>query len=164
MAEEKLKSIRRFGSRYGRTPKKRFGKIEEIQRSLHKCPFCRNIQVKRLSVGIWQCKKCEMKFTGKAYTISKKKIKTEANENEIIVDDDYDLDEDKEFQGVVPDKGKELKVDEPTDSEEVKEDESDDVDSENINDEETDDNSEDDFENDEDTESNTEDDESEKEN
>jgi large subunit ribosomal protein L37Ae len=109
MAEAKLKSIRRFGSRYGRTPKKRFGKIEQVQRSLHKCPFCSNVKVKRMAAGIWQCRKCDKKFTGKAYTISKRKRKVEAVAEDVIIDDDYDL-EQEEFQGVVPDKGKELKV------------------------------------------------------
>jgi len=71
MAEEKAKSIKRFGPRYGRTIKKRFGKLEVEQRKLHKCPFCNQIKVKRLSRGIWQCRKCDSKFTGKAYTLAK---------------------------------------------------------------------------------------------
>src|SRR3989338_5800090 len=75
MAEtkEKIGSIRRFGARYGRTPRLRFGKIEQEQRKHHKCPYCMNVTVKRLSAGIWECKKCNAKFTGKAYTIKKKK-------------------------------------------------------------------------------------------
>ena len=60
MAEtkEKIGSIRRFGARYGRTPRLRFGKIEQEQRKHHKCPYCMNVTVKRLSAGIWECKKC----------------------------------------------------------------------------------------------------------
>ncbi|MBD3202757.1 50S ribosomal protein L37ae [Candidatus Woesearchaeota archaeon] len=62
-------SVKRFKARYGRTPKIRFGKIEKSQRKLHKCPYCHKKKVKRISVGIWKCKKCDNKFTGKAYTL-----------------------------------------------------------------------------------------------
>jgi len=73
MAEtKKLKSIRRFGARYGRKTKQRFGIIEEEQRKKHKCPYCNAQKVKRVSFGIWECKKCGSKFTGKAYSIAKK--------------------------------------------------------------------------------------------
>ena len=70
MAEaQKIKSTKRFGARYGRTIKRNFAKIEHEQRKLHKCPYCNKEAVKRISTGIWYCKKCEAKFTGKAYTI-----------------------------------------------------------------------------------------------
>ena len=69
---EKLGSAKRFGARYGRTVKHNFARIEKEQRALHKCPYCNNDSVKRLSAGIWECRKCNAKFAGKAYTISKK--------------------------------------------------------------------------------------------
>ena len=74
MAErkEKLGSVKRFGARYGRKLKLKFSKIEAEQRKLHKCPYCNKIAVKRIAVGIWHCKKCNAKFTGKAYSITKK--------------------------------------------------------------------------------------------
>ncbi len=75
MAEQqKFGSIKRFGARYGRTTKQRFGEVEKEQRKLHKCPYCHNIKVKRLSAGIWYCKKCKTKFTGRAYSIKEKII------------------------------------------------------------------------------------------
>ena len=64
-------SVKRFGARYGRNIKEKFGKIESEQRRLHKCPYCNFVKVKRASLGIWQCKKCGVKFTSKAYTVSK---------------------------------------------------------------------------------------------
>lgn len=58
---------KRFGVRYGSTIKKRVTKVETRQRRKHKCPFCGRFAVKRESVGIFSCKKCKKKFTGKAY-------------------------------------------------------------------------------------------------
>jgi len=69
---KKLGSIRRFGARYGRTVKHRFGKIESEQRKRHKCPYCSSVSVKRLAIGIWECRKCKSKFTGKAYSVTEK--------------------------------------------------------------------------------------------
>ena len=81
-AEEKLGlgSVKRFGARYGRKLKLKFSTIEAEQRKLHKCPYCSKIAVKRVAVGIWKCKKCNAKFTGKAYSISKKITSKEAEE------------------------------------------------------------------------------------
>jgi len=67
-------SIKRFGPRYGRTIKQKFGEIEAESRKKHKCPYCHQVKVKRISSGIWHCRKCDAKFTGKAYTISKKTV------------------------------------------------------------------------------------------
>jgi large subunit ribosomal protein L37Ae len=66
---QKIKAMKRFGARYGRTVKTNFGKIETEQRKLHKCPYCNKTSVKRLAVGIWNCRKCDAKFTGRAYTL-----------------------------------------------------------------------------------------------
>ena len=79
-AEEKLGSVKRFGTRYGRKPKIKFSKIETEQRKLHKCPYCNKIAVKRVAVGIWKCRKCLAKFAGKAYSISKKILAAETKE------------------------------------------------------------------------------------
>lgn len=72
--QKKFGSIKRFGARYGRTTKQRFGEIEKEQRKLHKCPYCHNIKVKRLALGIWYCGKCKTKFTGRAYSVKEKLI------------------------------------------------------------------------------------------
>tara|TARA_Y100000310_G_scaffold93787_2_gene91338 strand:- start:16086 stop:16457 length:372 start_codon:yes stop_codon:yes gene_type:complete len=68
---QKLGSAKRFGARYGTRPKHKFAKIEKEQRKKHKCPYCNALKVKRVVIGIWHCKRCNAKFTGKAYTVSK---------------------------------------------------------------------------------------------
>ncbi len=67
----KLGSAKRFNARYGRRVKHKLAKVEAIQRKNHKCPYCHAEKVKRIAMGIWECKKCGSKFTGKAYTIAK---------------------------------------------------------------------------------------------
>ncbi len=86
MAEiEKYGSVKRFGARYGRKLKERFGKIELEQRKKQKCPYCSAPKVKRIAVGIWECRKCKTKFTGKAYSVSKKiTFKEETKESPVI--------------------------------------------------------------------------------
>ena len=93
---EKLGSVKRFGARYGRKPKLKFSKIETEQRKLHKCPYCSKISVKRVALGIWQCRKCDAKFTGKAYSVSKKII---AKEIEMIEEPEMAKEEAMETQG-----------------------------------------------------------------
>ena len=68
---EKLGSAKRFGARYGSKPKHKFAKIEKEQRRKHKCPYCSAVKVKRITVGVWHCRGCNAKFTGKAYSVSK---------------------------------------------------------------------------------------------
>jgi len=68
----KLGAARRFGPRYGASLKHKFNEIEKQHRAKHLCPYCHKISVKRVSVGIWECSKCNSKFTGKAYVPSVK--------------------------------------------------------------------------------------------
>ncbi|HLC55832.1 MAG TPA: 50S ribosomal protein L37ae [Candidatus Nanoarchaeia archaeon] len=66
---KKVGSAGRFGVRYGRSIRHKVAEIEKKLRSKQLCPYCHNYKVKRLAAGIWQCKKCGVKFTGKAYSI-----------------------------------------------------------------------------------------------
>ncbi|MBN1544793.1 hypothetical protein JW898_05030 [Candidatus Woesearchaeota archaeon] len=77
-----LGSTKRFGVRYGRRNREKVAILEKEHRGKRKCPFCNYVQVTRLSRGIWQCGKCNAKFTGKAYTLetSKKGVKELAKE------------------------------------------------------------------------------------
>ena len=83
-SEEKLGSVKRFGARYGRKLKLKFSKIETEQRKLHKCPYCSKIAVKRVAVGIWQCRKCNAKFAGRAYSVTGTILTKEAPEQKEI--------------------------------------------------------------------------------
>ncbi|MCS7386400.1 MAG: 50S ribosomal protein L37ae [Candidatus Methanomethylicota archaeon] len=58
----------RYGARYGSTIRLRVKKIEEARRAPHRCPRCRTRgKLKRISVGIWTCRKCKYTFAGGAY-------------------------------------------------------------------------------------------------
>jgi len=60
---------KRFGARYGTTIKLRLATVEVEQRKRHKCPYCGDVKVRRVALGIWQCSKCKAKFSNKAYTV-----------------------------------------------------------------------------------------------
>lgn len=62
-------SVARFGARYGKRTKSKFLMVEQAQRAPQKCPYCSRTQVKRLAVGIFECSKCDSKFTGKAFKV-----------------------------------------------------------------------------------------------
>lgn len=66
-----LKSAKRFGTRYGPSKKLKLALIETEQRKLQLCPACGKHKAKWKSVGIFECKKCSTKFTGKAYAVAK---------------------------------------------------------------------------------------------
>lgn len=68
MATKQSGSVRRVGSRYGRTVRSKVGKVETELKKKHKCPYCNSPSVKRQAVGIWTCTKCENTFAAKAYT------------------------------------------------------------------------------------------------
>jgi large subunit ribosomal protein L37Ae len=56
-----------FGARYGTVARKRYVGIVTGMRQKHECPRCKINSVRRLSVGIWFCKRCGYKFAGGAY-------------------------------------------------------------------------------------------------
>lgn len=69
MAKKKkdVGSAGRFGTRYGRVARKEVAEVEKTSRAKHVCPSCESESVKRVSSGIWQCRKCSHKFAGGAY-------------------------------------------------------------------------------------------------
>jgi len=70
MHTKKLGSAARFGARYGWKVRKAIWKIEKLYRNRRQiCPYCGKRSVKRIASGMFFCKACKTKFTGKAYTV-----------------------------------------------------------------------------------------------
>ena len=67
MATKKVGTAGRFGTRYGRKLRKRVSEVEGKMKMWHKCPYCNKLKVKKNFSGVWQCRSCKTKFTGKAY-------------------------------------------------------------------------------------------------
>jgi len=67
---KKVKASGRFGARYGRSVRNKIAEIESIQRKKQPCLFCNGV-AKRLSKGIWECKKCNRKFASNTYIVKK---------------------------------------------------------------------------------------------
>jgi large subunit ribosomal protein L37Ae len=65
---KKVGPTRGLGSRYGATVRKRYIKVVTEMKKTHRCPQCGLLRVKRVSVGVWKCRKCGFTFTGGAYT------------------------------------------------------------------------------------------------
>lgn len=62
-----MTTTKRFGARYGTRTKKIAGAIEKEQKKKQVCPYCERKSLKRLSAGIWYCRKCNVKFASGAY-------------------------------------------------------------------------------------------------
>lgn len=72
-----MKSVKRFGVRYGRTVKHKLAKIERQYNKESKCPYCKYVGIRRIAAGIWHCTKCGVKFTAKAYNPEVRKVSRE---------------------------------------------------------------------------------------
>ena len=64
---KKLGPAGRLGARYGSLARKQIATMERQQRKYHACPTCGQLKVKRVSTGIWGCRKCGYEFAGGAY-------------------------------------------------------------------------------------------------
>ena len=65
---KKVGPTRGLGTRYGSTVRKRYVKVITELKKPHRCPQCGFMRVKRESVGVWKCRKCDYTFAGGAYT------------------------------------------------------------------------------------------------
>jgi large subunit ribosomal protein L37Ae len=65
---KKVGSTRGLGVRYGSTVRKRYVKVITELKKPHRCPQCGFVRVHRVSVGVWQCGKCNYTYAGGAYT------------------------------------------------------------------------------------------------
>ena len=67
MATKKVRHAGKYGERYGLRQRRRYNEI--IDKKPKVCPYCGKKALKRVAVGIWECKKCGKKFVGNAYNI-----------------------------------------------------------------------------------------------
>ncbi|MGM5482555.1 MAG: hypothetical protein ACQESF_03770 [Nanobdellota archaeon] len=88
MAKKYSQAVKRFGTRYGKRVRERLGKVESIAKSKHKCPYCNYVAVKKESMGIFHCSKCNAKFTGRAFSPVKKKTKKQQKTKEYNFNDE----------------------------------------------------------------------------
>ena len=64
---KKVSTAGRYGARYGTGIRKRIIKVEKKQKVKEACPKCGFKRLKRISSGIFICRKCALKFAGGAY-------------------------------------------------------------------------------------------------
>jgi large subunit ribosomal protein L37Ae len=69
----------KYGPRYGVKVRKQIRTVEEEKVKSHTCPRCKHRSVKRISTGIWRCRRCDLVFAGGAYSpVHAKTIAVEA--------------------------------------------------------------------------------------
>lgn len=56
-----------LGVRYGFSTRKRYMQVLKRRKARYNCPQCSTGLLKRLSVGVWGCRKCDYTFAGGAY-------------------------------------------------------------------------------------------------
>lgn len=64
---KKVRSVGRFGPRYGVRIRRRILEVEVEQRKRHQCPRCAAYSVHRKGTGVWACRRCGLVFAGGAY-------------------------------------------------------------------------------------------------
>lgn len=64
----------KFGPRYGVKVRKQIQAVEMEKTKRHTCPRCKHKSVKRISTGIWKCRRCNLTFASGAYSPVHSKI------------------------------------------------------------------------------------------
>lgn len=67
MTTRKLKSVARYGARYGKKIRDRVLKVEREQKKRRVCPHCNTGILKRKAAGLYECAKCGARMAGGAY-------------------------------------------------------------------------------------------------
>ncbi len=64
---KKVGSTGRYGVRYGAKLRRRVLDIDRKRAEPVRCPACATKALRRVAVGLWRCRKCELLFAGGAY-------------------------------------------------------------------------------------------------
>lgn len=56
-----------LGPRYGVKIRRRIREVLREKGHWHACPRCRHPSVRRVSKGVWHCRRCDLTFAGGAY-------------------------------------------------------------------------------------------------
>jgi len=81
---KKVGTSGKYGPRYGVKIRRSLGKIDSMKARRYTCPRCEHKAVRKVSTGIWECRKCGYKFAGGAYfPFTKETWKKEAKEESI---------------------------------------------------------------------------------
>ena len=68
MARKKVANLAGgFKARYGSTLRKKEMEVVRASKATYDCPRCERNAVRRVAVGIWECRYCGYKFAGQAY-------------------------------------------------------------------------------------------------
>ena len=72
MTTKKVGISGRFSTKGGAMLRKKWRLIaEKMQGKANNCPRCQTMgSIRRISIGIWNCRKCDATFTGGAYYIN----------------------------------------------------------------------------------------------
>lgn len=65
MATKKVGVTGKYGPRYGRVIREKVLAVKRKQ--AHPCPQCLRPSLRRVTAGIWECRKCGTSLAGKAY-------------------------------------------------------------------------------------------------
>lgn len=85
--EQKKGTTRRFGARYGIRVRANIDAVEAMQKENKKCPICRKEKsISRLAAGIFHCKHCNNKLTGKAYFLSSSANLKRTQQGKLVID------------------------------------------------------------------------------
>jgi len=79
---KKVGIVGRYGSRYGVKVRRRIKEVEDEKKGWHICPSCNHPFVRRISTGVWKCRRCQTIFAGGAYkpivtTVVKREVSLE---------------------------------------------------------------------------------------
>ncbi len=76
MATKKVKAAGKFSAKHGKKLRDIYNKIYKSVKKKYNCPVCaKEKAVRRVSFGVWECKRCETKFASGAFEFRERDFK-----------------------------------------------------------------------------------------